>query len=76
MSDPEELPEHVARNRSYWDEIMAVRYVDLGRCSWASDRITWGIFDVPEADLGVLPTELSIRSGPADTRLSRSVLRA
>ena len=58
MSEPGELPEHVARNRVYWDEVNAPLYVEPGRRSWASDAITWGIFDVPEEDLGVLPTDL------------------
>ncbi len=58
MSEPGELPEHVARNRVYWDEVNAPLYVEPGRRSWASDAITWGIFDVPEVDLGVLPTDL------------------
>ena len=58
MSASEELPEHVARNRAYWDEVNAPLYVEPGRRSWASDRITWGIFDVPESDLGVLPVDI------------------
>ena len=58
MSEPGELPEHVARNRAYWDQVNAPLYVEPGRRSWASQEITWGIFDVPETDLGVLPTGL------------------
>jgi SAM-dependent methyltransferase len=55
MSDPEQLPEHAARNRAYWDEINAPLYAAPGRRSWARDDITWGIFGVPETDLRALP---------------------
>ena len=55
MSDPEPLPDHVARNRAYWDEINAPLYAAPGRRSWARDDITWGIFGVPETDLRALP---------------------
>ncbi|HEX2884630.1 MAG TPA: class I SAM-dependent methyltransferase [Candidatus Limnocylindria bacterium] len=58
MSDPEPLPEHVARNREYWDEVNAPIYAEPGRRSWARDEITWGIFGVPEAELHALPEEL------------------
>jgi SAM-dependent methyltransferase len=58
MSEGGELPQHVARNRAQWDQVHAPRYVEPGRRAWASDQITWGIFDVPEADLEVLPAEL------------------
>ena len=57
MSQPEG-PDHVARNRVYWDEICAPRYAAPGRRAWATDEITWGIFDAPEASLRVLPADL------------------
>ncbi len=53
-----ELPEHVAKNRAYWDEINAPLYAPHGRKSWATDEISWGVFGVPEAELRVLPDEL------------------
>lgn len=53
MSDPEPLPDHVARNRSYWDEIIAPEYVEPGRRAWATNEITWGTFNVPETELQV-----------------------
>jgi SAM-dependent methyltransferase len=60
VSEPgDELPEHVARNRANWDQVHAPRFVEPGRRSWATDEISWGIFHVPEAELGVLPSELS-----------------
>lgn len=51
----EQLPDHVARNRAYWDEVNAPRYAEPGRRAWDSDAITWGIFGVPEAELNALP---------------------
>src|SRR3954451_8640020 len=54
MSD---LPDHVRRNREVWDRY-APQYVEPGHRAWASDTPSWGIFDVPDADLGVLPRRL------------------
>jgi SAM-dependent methyltransferase len=55
-----DLPEHVARNRAYWDE-RAREYVDSGRENWASGEPSWGIFSVPESEVGLLPKELEGR---------------
>src|SRR5215210_4742218 len=49
---------HVAPNRVAWDR-MAADYVEGGRRNWTSDEITWGIFDVPESRIGMLPRDLS-----------------
>jgi SAM-dependent methyltransferase len=51
MSD---LPEHVRRNREAWDGY-APQYAETGRRAWQRNQPDWGIFEVPEADLGVLP---------------------
>lgn len=48
-----QLPEHVLANRKAWGE-WAEGFAEPGRRSWARDDITWGIWDVPEADLGAL----------------------
>jgi SAM-dependent methyltransferase len=55
-----DLPEHVARNRSYWDE-RAAEFVPEGRRNWKSEEPIWGLFAVPEAEVGVLPKELEGR---------------
>ncbi len=55
---PEQLPDHVAKNRAYWDEINAPKYAPPGRRAWATNEVTWGIFGVAEAELHVLPDEL------------------
>lgn len=54
----DELPEHVSRNRVYWDTVNAPRYAERAPALWARDEITWGQFGVPEADLHVLPERL------------------
>lgn len=51
-----ELPEHVQRNRFAWDG-WAHEYVDAGRRNWASDVPTWGIWDIPETQAGMLPAD-------------------
>jgi SAM-dependent methyltransferase len=51
------LPEHVRRNRAYWDGI-ANEYVRNGEESWATDEPRWGIWGIPEADVHLLPAEL------------------
>lgn len=56
MSIP--LPDHVVQNRAAWD-IMASDYAEPGRRSWSTNDVTWGIFDVPEADLALLPDDLA-----------------
>src|SRR5215212_1497792 len=50
--------DHVAQNRVAWDR-MAADYVEGGRRNWASAEITWGIFDVPESRIGMLPADLA-----------------
>jgi SAM-dependent methyltransferase len=50
----EQLPEHVRRNREAWDRL-AVDYVESGERNWAANEPSWGIFDVPESSLHLLP---------------------
>src|SRR5215213_1265782 len=52
-----DLPEHVARNRAAWNEY-AAEFEPDGRRNWAQEEPTWGIWSVPESQLGVLPAEL------------------
>ncbi len=54
MSD---LPEHVRRNRALWDD-WARKYVASGESHWAQAAPTWGIWGVPEAQVGLLPEDL------------------
>jgi hypothetical protein len=48
--------EHVLVNRASWDHDAPNR-VDRGRRSWANEP-HWGIWGVPEAELGLLPDDL------------------
>ena len=58
MTSPEDLPEHVRRNRAYWDA-MAADWVAAGRRRWQEDEPTWGIWNLPEAELRLLPDDLA-----------------
>jgi SAM-dependent methyltransferase len=53
-----ELPEHVRRNRALWDD-WAQKYVASGERRWARDEPVWGVWSVPESQVGVLPTDLA-----------------
>jgi SAM-dependent methyltransferase len=53
-----DLPEHVQRNRAVWDQ-WASTYAAPGESAWASQTPTWGIWDVPESDLKLLPDDLA-----------------
>jgi SAM-dependent methyltransferase len=55
-----DLPEHVATNRAFWDEL-ADTFVDSGRRNWESEEPVWGIFGVPESEVGMLPAEVEGR---------------
>jgi SAM-dependent methyltransferase len=57
MAEP---PEHVERNRSAWDG-WASEYVYEGRRNWESEEPIWGLFAVPESEVGLLPKELEGR---------------
>ena len=52
-----ELPEHVARNRAEWDS-WAPDWAEGGRRDWASEEPVWGVWRVPEAQVGMLPKEI------------------
>jgi SAM-dependent methyltransferase len=53
-----ELPEHVRRNRALWDE-WAEKYAASGERGWAEATPTWGIWSVPESQVGMLPDDLA-----------------
>lgn len=48
------LGDHERRNRDAWNAD-APRWVAAARRHWATDAPTWGMFEVPEAELGILP---------------------
>jgi SAM-dependent methyltransferase len=53
-----EMLEHVARNRTYWNDL-ARQYVEAGERSWAQEEPAWGIWKVPEAEVQVFPEILA-----------------
>jgi SAM-dependent methyltransferase len=52
--EPSDLPEHARRNREHWDR-WSEEFYKPGRDNWASDEPDWGIWNVPERELRVLP---------------------
>jgi SAM-dependent methyltransferase len=48
-----ELSEHARRNRAAW-EGYATEYAEPGERAWASDEPDWGIWGVPESEVGAL----------------------
>jgi len=54
----EELPEHVRRNRALWDA-WARQYAEAGERAWREDPPSWGIFNVPEAEVAMLPADMT-----------------
>ncbi len=50
--------DHVRRNRDSWNAY-APDYVDAGERNWASDEPSWGIWSVPESEVGMFPAELA-----------------
>jgi SAM-dependent methyltransferase len=58
MDDSATLPEHVARNRDYWDQ-QAPDYVASGERNWAAGEPSWGIWSIPESRARLLPERLA-----------------
>jgi len=58
VASDREPREHVGRNRARWD-VEAKDYVAAGERSWAREEPTWGVWKVPESQLGVLPANLA-----------------
>jgi SAM-dependent methyltransferase len=48
------LPDHARENKAAW-EAEAANYVEPARRDWATDEISWGMYRVPEAEVGALP---------------------
>jgi SAM-dependent methyltransferase len=53
MTSDAELPDHVRRNRAYWDN-SAPDWVAAGERNWAKAEPTWGVWGVPESELHIL----------------------
>lgn len=51
------MPDHVGLNRAYWDD-MAEDWVRPGERSWAAQTPFWGIWELPETELQLLPANM------------------
>jgi len=61
MSEPGDIggpSEYVAANRDYWDD-KAAGYTAMGDQRWASAEPIWGIWEVPERELTLLPEDMA-----------------
>jgi SAM-dependent methyltransferase len=47
--------EDAARNRELWTKSNAEHTGPRARAAWAAEEITWGVFGIPEAEVGALP---------------------
>src|SRR6185503_15733101 len=52
------VPDYVLQNRAHWDK-QAADYVASGERHWAQSTPSWGIWNVPESDLHMLPNDLA-----------------
>jgi SAM-dependent methyltransferase len=53
-----DLPDHIRRNRAHWDEL-AAEYAAGGERAWAANSPKWGIWQIPEAAVEMLPDDLA-----------------
>lgn len=49
------LPDHVIINREAWTAANAAYTDRSARSAWAQEEITWGLWNVPDAELGTIP---------------------
>jgi ubiquinone/menaquinone biosynthesis C-methylase UbiE len=54
----EDLPEHAAENRAYWNG-MAHDWVSAGERNWKQALPDWGIWGIAESELQLLPEDMS-----------------
>lgn len=45
-------PEYVVENRALWTQSNVAYADETARKSWSREAITWGIFGIPEKELG------------------------
>lgn len=53
-----ELPDYVLKNREHWDRD-AADWVSMGERAWAQEEPDWGIWGIPEAELALLPDDMT-----------------
>jgi SAM-dependent methyltransferase len=52
------MSDHVTVNRDFWNG-MAKDWAAAGEYAWASDEVTWGNWSLPNAELQLLPEDMS-----------------
>jgi len=52
------LAEHVLENRNHWDRV-APEWVESAERSWAVSSPSWGIWEISESELNLLPENMS-----------------
>ncbi len=57
-NDAPELPDHVLTNRAHWDG-MAKLWIPAAKRAWSAQEPYWGVWGLPESDLGLLPADMS-----------------
>jgi SAM-dependent methyltransferase len=55
MPESRELPDYAVRNRAAWTTANANYTADHARDSWLKDRVSWGVWNVPEDEVHILP---------------------
>jgi SAM-dependent methyltransferase len=53
----EQIPEHVAENRRFWDE-SAHQWVASGEAAWTQEP-SWGMWEIPDEQVDLLPHDMS-----------------
>ena len=49
--------DHVSLTRAYWDA-QATRWVEMGEAAWRQAEPSWGIWELPETQLQMLPADM------------------
>ena len=72
------FPDHVIINREAWTTANATYTHGQARSAWAQEEITWGLWNVPDAEFGTIPEiagkdviELGCGTGYFGARLKR-----
>ncbi|MEP6753446.1 MAG: class I SAM-dependent methyltransferase [Candidatus Dormiibacterota bacterium] len=52
---PAELPDYAVRNRASWTAANAQYTAGSARSSWAQEHLAWGVWQVPEDEVRVVP---------------------
>ena len=55
------MTDHLIENRRFWDAY-APEWVERGEAAWRAERPYWGIWETPESELGLIPSDLAGRS--------------